>query len=221
MARMIIGNWDEVKTKLETKIKEIFKDKDISKMSKYEIRRTIFDYLCDTLTYDLEYLKNIRNPEWYRKGGSRDSYLEFETVLINNIGVCNGISQLYILLLEMVGINSKYIICDTEVAGRHALTLVYDEEHDLYSLDDITSVIVGLGDKEKYFDYTFDTASLYGQGNKSLFPDSDNKWVIIGKGYIDYLVGRKTDKLDDFEEIPSNIGTVRELIKKSGPKTDM
>ena len=63
---------------------------------------------------------------------------------------------------------------------------------------------------------------LLWQGNKSLFPDSDNKWVIIGNGYIDYLVGKKTDGLlDDFEEIPSNIGTVRELIKKSGPKTDM
>ncbi len=211
MANMITGNWDLLKEKLELKIKEIFKDKDISKLSKYEVRRTIYDYFCDNLKYDYELLKNMKDPDFYRDGGKREPYLEIESVLNDNIGICNSISQVYIMLLEQVGIDSKFIVCDDGIIGTHALTLVYDEEHNIYSLDDITSVIVGRGDKDRFFDYSLTMAGIYGQGNKPI--DKDKRWEIVGNGYIDFLVGRTPGRTFLFEEIPSNISSVKIMNK--------
>ena len=201
-------NYNETIAKLKSKIGEIFKDKDISKLSDYEKRRIIFDYLCDTLEYDYELLKNIRNPKWYKSGNERDPYGEFESVIDNNIGICNAISQYYVLLLEQVGIESYTIFCTDDLAGGHALNIVYDKDHDTYSLDDVTSVIVGLGDKSKYFDYSFTMASLYGQGNKPV--DEDKKWLIMGPGYIDIIILDKRPARDcHFVDIPSNVKSVK------------
>lgn len=200
------GNWNEIEPKLVSKINEIFKDKDISKLSKYEIRKTIFEYLCDTLKYDYELLERVQNNT------NRELYKEFESVMDNNIGICNAISQYYILLLEEVGIKSKYVLCDDGLVGGHALTLVYDEEHDVYSLDDITSVIVGRGDKNRFFDYSLSMGNIYGQGNKEII--QDKKWLIISNGYIYDMVG-KEDINYDYEDLPSNIKSVRLTERKT------
>ena len=46
---MELGNWKEIHEKLQNEIKNIFKDYNYDGLSKYEIRKVIFDYLCNNV----------------------------------------------------------------------------------------------------------------------------------------------------------------------------
>ena len=51
--------WEEIDKKITLKIEQIFKHKPIHTMSSYERRKTIFEYLCNNVTYDHELLQDI------------------------------------------------------------------------------------------------------------------------------------------------------------------
>ena len=148
---MINGNWNEIHIKIQNEIKNIFINYNFDELSKYEIRKVIFYYLCNNLKYDYSLYKKIRKFNISIKKGLihkdnvlvRNPYLELKNVIDNNIGICNSISQYYKLLLEEVGIKSYCVICDDGTLVNHQLNMVYDEEKDMYSFDDITNVIVG------------------------------------------------------------------------------
>jgi len=53
---MELGNWKNVRERLLKIDSEIFMNKDRSKLSELEIRRTIYDYLCDNIEYDYDFL---------------------------------------------------------------------------------------------------------------------------------------------------------------------
>lgn len=213
---MINGNWNEIHIKIQNEIKNIFINYNFDELSKYEIRKVIFYYLCNNLKYDYSLYKKIRKFNISIKKGLinkdnvliRNPYLELKNVIDNNIGICNSISQYYKLLLEEVGIKSYCVICDDGTLVNHQLNMVYDEEKDTYSFDDITNVIVGSGDLSTFFDYDLETANSLNQGNEEIL--DDNKWVILEEEYISYLVGKESPKYKTIDKLPSNISMVKQ-----------
>ncbi len=200
---MEFRNWIDIKEKLHRKLEEIFNNQNINELSKYEKRKIVFDFLVNTLKYDFDLLEDIK------KGNTkRDLISELNSVIDNNIGICNAISQYYKLLLEELDIRAHAIICDDGTDVNHQLNIVYDEDNDIYSFDDITSVIVGRGSSNTFFDYDLEIANKQGQGNKEVL--NDDKWVVLPEEYTDFLVNRSKSKYEDLNGLPSNISSVKQ-----------
>ena len=205
---MELGNWQELENKLQSKIKEIFKDYELDELSNYQKREIIFDYLYNTLSYNYELLEKIKTSK--KREGTRlvrEPFLELKDVIDTNIGICNSISQYYKLLLEQLDIKAYCVICDDGTSVKHEIVLVYDEDSDIYSFDDITSVIVKRGNKDTFFDYDVEVANRENQGTKEIL--EDNKFVVLDEDYIDMIVGRKIGKYQIKRELPSNVGRVK------------
>lgn len=177
--------------KINKKIIEIFKDKDIKNMTTIEKRKTIYDYMVENKKYDEELFKKImqnyhtKNP---KKANKRNLYQEFLQPLISDMGVCNGFSQIYKLLLEKIGVFSFCVNClvlfHDEPIG-HQLNLVYDEETDTYSFDDITFGILKKT-KTEYFGYDCEEANKKEerQGCLNISKYIKKKWIILDEDII-------------------------------------
>ena len=178
--------------KLNEVINFIFYGYDINKLTNLEKREIIFDYLIRNIKYDYNLLNVIINNEYYKNAiVPRNLSNEIMSVVVNKKGVCNAISQVYKLLLEKVGIYSICVVVDNEQEVLHQLNLVYSKDEDSYSFDDVTSVIVGIGSKESFFNYDLVDANKLGQGNKKIL--DNKKWVAFDTETIYSLVNR-TDK---------------------------
>lgn len=204
---IIMESWEEINQQLDITIDKIFENYAIHELSEYEKRKIIFDYLCSTLTYDYELLEKIKNAKKYKTPVSRNSKKELTSVVTNSHGICNGISQYYKLLLEKVGIKAHCVICDDGTDVNHQLTLVYSDEKDAYSFDDITGVIVGRGTKEEYFDYNLEQANALGQGNRLLI--TKQYFAMLPDDYIDYVVGRTSHFSGTLKTLPDNIRSIK------------
>ncbi len=200
---METGNWLEIQNKIKEKIKEIFFVYDMDKLSLYEKRKIVFEYLCKTLSYDFKLLEKIKYNTSNFPKIPRNPYAELKNVFDKNIGVCNAISQYYKLLLEELGISSYCVVCDDGTDVNHQLVIVENIEDDTYSFDDITSVIVGRGTQEEFFDYDLEFANSHNQGNKCI--SDEEKWVILPEEYVDFLVGRDQSPLRTLNYLPTNI----------------
>lgn len=200
---MEFGNWDEISIKIKNKIKEIFIGIDMDKLSLYEKRKIVFEYLCNTLSYDFKLLEKIKYNVSNFPKIPRNPYTELKSVFDNNIGVCNAISQYYKLLLEEIDIISYCVVCDDGTNVNHQLVVVENIETNTYSFDDITSVIVGRGTKDEFFDYDLEFANSHNQGNKEI--SDDQKWVILPEDYLSFFVGRDKSPLETLDILPSNI----------------
>lgn len=77
-----------------------------------------------------------------------------------------------------------------------------------YSFDDITSVIVGRGTIDDYFNYNLETANFFKQGNIEIM--KDKKWVILSEGYISDLIGRSENSIPTLQNLPSNIASIKQ-----------
>lgn len=204
-------SWKDVQDNLTKTINIIFNGYDISNLSYYEKRKMIFEYLTNTLNYDYDLLNQIKNFEINKSKIIRDPIKELNSVINNNIGICNAISQYYKLLLEVVGIKSYCVICDDGTEVNHQLNLVYDSDNDSYSFDDITSVIVGRGTTEDYYDYDLQFAHSVNQGNKNIM--NDQSFVVLPEDYINYLVNREISLSETLERLPENILSVKNKSK--------
>lgn len=202
------GNWKQIRVKLHDDLNIIFKDYDIKNLKDYEKRRIVFEYLSNNITYDFELLEAIRDFHVSQKSVGRNTYLELENVIYEKKGICNGISQYYKLLLGELGIKSFCVICDDGTPVKHQLTLVYDDEADSYSFDDVVSVIVGRGSLDDFFDYDLPTANAFNQGNKKI--SGDKYWFILPDSFINYLIGRNDSSAINLEQLPDNISSVKE-----------
>lgn len=221
------GNWPIIKSKIEKEDRIIFQDIDKSTLNDYDKRRIIFNYLCENMEYDYlllidillrlakskddidNYLRdtNITNPnliryvhyryenkEYRRKRNPIDELLN---AINNHTGVCNSISQYYKLLLEHNGIYSVCVICDNMLPINHQVTLVYNQDTDTYSFDDVTTAIMSRGVREKCFDYDLETAKEINQGKRSVgyltnvkLDEYSGFGVILRTEAINYYVGR-------------------------------
>ena len=201
--------WNELSKKqidnmLNETIKLIFFNYDIAKMTKYEKRKRIYEYLVCKKKYNEEYFSNIlknyieKDP---KKRFSRNLMEEFLEPLISDKGICNGFSQIYKLLLEKVGIYSICINCmikhNNQFVG-HQLNLVYDEETNTFSFDDVTFGIIKQ-DKEEYFDYDDPNNKEELQGYAPLY--NDIKWMAVEDDLINYYAKRQNSII----EKPNNI----------------
>lgn len=209
---MVTGNWNNIKHSLHDVLNKIFKDYDIDLLNSYEKRKIVFEYLCNNLSYDYDLLERIRNFNLNKTPVVRELYLELESVIYNQKGICNAISQYYKLLLEEIGIKAICVVCDDGTLVNHQLNLVLDEESGNYSFDDITSVIVGRGTITDYFDYDLDFANSINQGNKAVF--ENDYWFIISEEYIDFLVGREITNKKELTSLPQNIISLKRVSKK-------
>ncbi len=170
----------------------IFNGYEIDKLTNIEKREMIFDYLMKNIKYDYNLLNIIVNNEFNKNLIiPRDLSNEIMNVVINKKGVCNSISQVYKLLLEKVGIYAVCVVTDNSQRVLHQLNLVYNKDEDSYSFDDITSVIVGMGSKEKFFNYDLEDACKLGQGKKNVI--DDKKWVAFDTETI-YVIVNRTDE---------------------------
>ena len=175
----------------------------------------IYDYLCSNLSYDYELLdKIIENSKTVGKH-LRNPYLEVKDVLTKKKGVCNAIAQVYRILLELNGIYSLCVVCDNGMEVPHQLNLVYDKENNLYSFDDITSVLVGIAPRDSLFDYDYKYASSIDQGNKEIV--GLGYWVFLLSSYLDFFIGRKSDFHKQFgiddgvnNVLPNNIRSIKD-----------
>ena len=204
--------WNKIDSELEKTINQIFKGYKLKKLDDYEKRNIIFDYLTETVSYDFELLDKIRDCEINKTRITRDPAMELIDVIYTKVGICNSISQYYKLLLEKVGIAAHCVICDDGTEVKHQMTLVYDKNHDIYSFDDVTSVIVKRGTKEDYFDYDREQANSMDQGNVLLF--NNDGIFILPESYVSFLVSRKEEPTKNLEQMPDNIASVKETSKK-------
>ncbi len=178
--------------KLNEVINYIFYGYDIDKLTNFEKREIIFDYLIESIKYDYNLLDIIINNEYHKKAiVPRNLSNEIMSVVVYKKGVCNAISQVYKLLLEKVGIYAMCVVVDNEQEVLHQLNLIYSKDEYSYSFDDVTSVIVGMGSKESFFNYDLVDANKLGQGNKEIL--DNKKWVAIDTDTIYSLINR-TDK---------------------------
>lgn len=203
-----MGEWEYIESSIDIEIDQIFKDKPIHTLSDYERRKIIFEHLTKTLEYDFDQLNKIQDAQIERKPIRRDPHQELMSVINANFGICNGISQYYKLLLERIGIKSHCVVCDDGTEVNHQMVLVYNEDTDTYSFDDITSVIVGRGTTEEYFDYDVESARRHGQGNKRIY--EDRYFVILPEEYINYVVERSQGPTKTIEYLPENIRSIKQ-----------
>lgn len=207
-------NSELFKNKINELYENIFYGYNTNDLTSTEKRKIIFNYLTNSLEYDFDLLEGIKlNNLGNGKKFPRSLSNEILSVLSNKKGVCNAISQVYKLLLEKANIYAMCICCNDSTVVPHQLNLVYDKENDTYSFDDITSVIVGRGTKDDFFNYDLDDANRLGQGNKEV--NSGQKWVALPTEMVYFLVGRDdhfykqlgiTEKMDGVGiNIPTNI----------------
>ena len=181
-------NWnniheEQINNLLDKILEEIKID---NNLTKYENRKQIYNHLIKTKLYDYEYfegiLKNYHEKD-VKKRFARNPKKEFLSPLITNKGICNGFAQIYKLLLEKVGIYSICINCmikhGNEFVG-HQLNLVYDEESNTFSFDDVTFGIIK--HTNEYFDYDNPEELEEMQGLKPIYKDI--KWMILDEEVI-------------------------------------
>lgn len=206
-----MGDWKYIQDNLKETINMIFNDYNINDLSFYEKRNIIFEYLVNDLKYDYDLLEQIMDFKINKTKVTRNPIKELYSVMNNKIGICNAISQYYKLLLEIVGIKAYCVICDDGTEVKHQLNLVYDEASDLYSFDDVTSVIVGRGTTTDFFDYDLVFANSINQGNRYLM--NNQKFFIVPEEHINYLVNREISLTENLDKLPDNIMSVKNKSK--------
>ena len=203
--------YDDIENELNETISIIFSDEDIMNLSSYEIRQKIFNHLTHSLSYDYEALEKIKSTAEGGKRFTRNAQVEFQNAVFNKIGICNAISQFYKLLLEKVGIKSYCVICDDGTPVNHQLSLVYDNDSESYSFDDVTSVIVKKGTEEEFFDYDLEYAKSKNQGKKKIMEGEE--FYILSEDYINYLLSREKSPTQTIEKLPLNICSVKDILE--------
>lgn len=206
-----MGDWKYIQDNLKETINMIFNDYNINDLSFYEKINIIFEYLVNDLKYDYDLLEQIMDFKINKTKVTRNPIKELYSVMNNKIGICNAISQYYKLLLEIVGIKAYCVICDDGTEVKHQLNLVYDEASDLYSFDDVTSVIVGRGTTTDFFDYDLVFANSINQGNRYLM--NNQKFFIVPEEHINYLVNREISLTENLDKLPDNIMSVKNKSK--------
>ena len=191
-----------MKEKLSNLLNIIFKDYDIGTLTNYEKRKIIFTYLSNNITYDEELLNQIKN-----KTAKRDPVNEILDVFNYKKGICNAIAQVYMLLLEKIGVESICICCDDSTEVYHQLNLV--KENDNFTFDDVTYSIF-CENKLERFDYTVEKANEFGHGLKKVY-DIDY-WFIIPPSYVHGILGANSDRnIEDFEKFVYNINNIKRM----------
>lgn len=203
-----MNDWEYISESVDDAIEEIFKFLPIHTMSDYERRKTIFEYLTKTLEYDYDQLDIIKKGQIEKKRPSRNPTQELMSVINANLGICNGISQYYKLLLERIGIKSHCVVCDDGTEVNHQIVLVYNQDTDTYSFDDVTGVVVGRGTQEEYFDYDVSQANKYGQGNKRIY--EGREFIVLPEEYINFVVKRTQGPTKTLDFIPHNMRSLKQ-----------
>ena len=203
-----MDDWEYISDSVDDAIEEIFKFHPIHSLSDYERRKIIFEYLTETVEYDFDQLDIIKKGQIDKKRPSRNPTQELLSIINANLGICNGISQYYKLLLERIGIKSHCVVCDYGTEVNHQIVLVYNQDTDTYSFDDVTGVVVGRGTKEEYFDYDVSQANRFGQGNKRIY--EDREFVVLPEEYINFVVKRTKSPTTTIEYLPTNIKSLKQ-----------
>ena len=200
-------DWSYIEECIEDTIQKIFEFHPIHTLSDYERRKIIFEHLTENITYDFGMLEKLKEAEVTKTPVRRNPTGELLSVVDFNYGICNAISQYYKLLLERIGIKSHCVVVDDGTEINHQIVLVYNQDTDTYSFDDVTSVVVERGTSEEYFDYDIEQANSFGQGNKQIF--EDRKFVILPEEYINFVAKRTQSLTQTIEYLPTNIKSVK------------
>jgi len=202
-------SYEEIDNKLQSRLTEIFKEKDVDSLSTFEKRKTIYNYLIKNTTYDHELLKNLSQMR-----NIVPSKNQLINAIFQNKGICNSLSQYYELLLERVGVISYSVFCNNGSKRPHVLNIVRNDD-DTYSFDDVSSAVffknIPLATKvlsKQFFNYDLKKAHSLGQGNRPVGDYLSSHYQI----YADELVYRYINQkgsliqkpklnVDDFHKI--------------------
>ena len=220
---------EDINKMVDNMLNEIFLGIDINKLSSYEKREKIFAYLANNIKYDFEQFDIILKSHIGIAKVSRDLRQEFLDPLVNKKGICNGISQVYKLLLEKVGIYSMCVICNIVTENGvvpHQLNIVYNQDNNTFSFDDVTLAIIK-GDLNEYFDYDNPENIEERQG---VFPIEKFKWMVFDDDLVNYYAKRTNtlvkrpesvneyniyfNSMKEFSDSGINIKTSKEVEKK-------
>lgn len=224
--------WNEMNKILDEKNAEIFSQSIPS--DNYEKRKMIFNNLVDNNEYDFDLLKEIVNAIDVRQGAS-----VIIDPLKNGKGVCNGISYVYKMLLEKVGINSmiiyselKYNQDEIEVIVNqginlnkvkrddngnyllgHMLTLIENDDG-TFSFDDPTCAILDRENRDTYIDYDLNMAEKHHQINFKGMP-TDFLEIYVGREQTekDKQMVKKYQTDSVFLSLPIQIKKYKDNIK--------
>lgn len=195
-------SWNFVNKRIDDLYSSIFENYNLFEMSAMQKREIIFDYIVNNIKYDFELLTRIKNAINCRnfKLCPRSNHNEFSDVLYNSIGICNTITQFYMLLLEKAGIYAQQICSSDGSEVVHAYAIVQSSTG-YFSFDDPTSVIVKRGSKDDFFNYTIEEAYSNNQGLEEKFDWNDNKHFLL----IDPAGLFVTVKRNDYKSFYSNL----------------
>lgn len=172
---------NEFLTLLNKMYNEIFTSTE--ELTPFEKRNKIFDYMVNNIEYDIDLWKNR-----IEKHIPKDYRSEVMSVLKEHKGVCNSISLVYKLLLEMTGIYSICVNTYYEKYIGHQMNLV--KMGNVYSFDDITSVIIELGNKDDFFNYDYvDAVYKNKQGALPLLPNSGIFFQVVPSPVAYTIIG--------------------------------
>jgi hypothetical protein len=198
---MINSNYEETNQIIEKEISIIFNDYDIDELSQYEKRKKIFEYLVENITYDNDLLDIIKfNNMKTQKKFTRDPRAEFESAMKKKKGVCNGISQYYKLLLEKVGIYAFCVNCLIFYNGEplgHQLNLVYDNESQTFSFDDVTMAVLENNRENKlgYLNFDLEEANNKKERYGTNILIGETIWQVLPEDYLNFIYNRKKTTL--------------------------
>lgn len=220
---------EDINKMVDKMFNDIFSGIDINKLSSYEKRKIIFEYLENNVAYDFEQFEVILESQMGIARVSRDLTKEFLDPLVNRKGICNGISQVYKLLLEKVGIYSMCIVCNIVFENEivpHQLNLVYNKDTNTFGFDDVTLAIIEQ-DLNNYFDFD-DPENM--QERYGVYPIDKFRWMVFDDDLVNYyakrskaLVKRPTsvneyniyfNSMDEFSKNGIDIKSSKESKKK-------
>lgn len=111
--------WTDVSKQIDIVLDKIFKNEEYKKNNSYKNRKTIFEYLKDEVKHDNHLFNKIQKGKT-----NRNITKEIFSVIENNIGISNGIAQVYKLLLDRVGIYSMVVFCNVNYGKDNVGSLI-------------------------------------------------------------------------------------------------
>ncbi len=184
--------WIDVSKQLDIVLEKIFPCEEYkNKLSQYEKRKEVFEYLKDKIKYDNHLFNKIQKCK-----ADRNISKEMFSVIENNTGISNGIAQAYKLLLDRLGIYSLVVFCSLNYGKDNIGSLIklVENPNDIkavkkfldltdkkginvndhmfnlvrnidgtFSFDDTTFAILSKEKSEKFFDYDIIKAYELGQ----------------------------------------------------------
>ena len=187
-------DWNNIDKKLTKDYETILADyipRDC--FTKADFRKIIYSYMVNNFQYRADTNKPAK---------------ELNDMIFDHVGSIQNLARYYKLLLEKADIPAYYVTFKGEDGKVFAFNLVFDEDNNTFSFDDVTFGILNK-DINSYFDFDINKAHEYHQG---IVKDIDSCYMeLIPEEFVYvYLFKKEKPKTDIIKRLIKN----RENAKK-------